>query len=149
VHRARKPLRKRGAKPLEAGRRQREQAGPVVGAVEGHDPRLPGDEQTRSQGELDRVLPRHGEQHLAAALPEPPAQLGGDIGLGKVAERMDAPLGLLGDRGNNIRISVSERGDAEPPGEVDVLAAVRVHDTAAFRLGPDHGFNRLSVSTAI
>jgi hypothetical protein len=121
----------------------------VISTLEGDDPRLPGDQQARPKRDLDRVLPGNGKEYRVTALPEPPAQLGGDVGLGEVAERVDAPLGLFADCGQDVRIPMSEGGDSEASGEIDVLAAVRVDDPAALRLRPDHGFNRLSVSTAM
>jgi hypothetical protein len=62
---------------------------------------------------------------------------------------VDAALRLVEDRGGDVLIPVTERRDAESAGEVEVLAAVRIDDAAALRLRPDHGFNRLSVSTAM
>ena len=61
VHRPWQPRGKRLAKGVERGRRERQQPGAVIGAVEGEDPRLAGREQRRPQPDLDRVLARDAE----------------------------------------------------------------------------------------
>jgi hypothetical protein len=79
---------------------------------------------------------------------EPCAQLGRDVRLGEVAERVHAAIRLPPDRGLDLGTSMAECGDAEASGEVDVAASVGVDDAAAFCLGPDHGRSLFSVSSA-
>src|SRR4029453_1350400 len=109
----------------------------------------PGDEQARAKRDLDGILAGDAQDDLPPALTQPSPQLGCDVGLRQVAERVDAAGRLIDDRSDYLGVPVAERGDPEAAGQVDVLAAIRVDDSAALGLGPDQGFNRLSVSTAI
>jgi hypothetical protein len=120
----------------------------VIRAREGDDPGPTGHEESRPERYLDGILPCHAEHHLATSFADPRSELACDIGLGQVAERMDAAGGLLLDRALDVRVPMAEGGDAEPPGEVDVLPAARVDDAATFGLGPDHGRSLFSVSIA-
>jgi hypothetical protein len=106
------------------------------------------DEECCSEGDLDGVLAGDPEQDLMPALAEAATELRGDVGFREIPEGVDAPLGLVGHRRGHHRVPVTQSGDAEAAREVEVFAAVRVHDPAALRRRPDHGRNRLSVSSA-
>ena len=121
----------------------------MVGAGEGDDPGPAGNEERGSQSDLDSVLTGHAEHHLVAPLAEPESELRRDVRFGEVTESVHAALGLGGDRRPDVRITVSKGRDTKAAREIEVLAAVRVDDPAALGLRPDHGFNRLSVSSAI
>src|SRR5581483_567827 len=128
MHRARQP----SAEGL-AGGGEGEQAGAVVGALEGDDSRAAGGEMGRPEGDLDRVLAgdaelRRTRQRATEALRH--------LRLGEVAERVDDRL--LAPRGEDPRVAVAERGHAEAAGEVEQLATVRERHTAPFRVRPDH-----------
>ena len=62
---------------------------------------------------------------------------------------------LLAPGREDLRIAVPERGDPEAAGEVEVLPAVGVDDTAALSVSPDQaeplrrGTSRPSVSAAM
>jgi hypothetical protein len=120
----------------------------VVGALEGDQARSPGDEEGGAERDLDRVLAGDAEERSTLLGREPLPERSGDVGLGEIAERVDAPLGLVRDGGRDIRIPVAERGDAEAGRQVEVLAPVGVDDAATLGLGPDHGRRRFSVSRA-
>ncbi len=149
VNGARQPRRERSAEALESRRRQGQQPGAVIRAVEGDDPGPAGGEQRRAEGDLDGVLARDAEpRRPRQRLPQPHRRLR----LGEVAERVrdGRPRERLGD----ARVAVAERGDAEAAREVEVLAALRVPDPAALGARPDHapsrrGMNRLIVSAAM
>ena len=123
----------------------------MVGALEGEDPRLPGCEERRPQGDLDRVFTRDAELRQPR---QPRTESRGHLGLGKVAERMDDPL--LAPRLQDPRVSMAEHGNAEARREVEVLASAVVDDAAALGLRPDQeaeplrrGTKRPSVSAAM
>ena len=121
------------AEALEPGRREREQAGAVVGAVERDDARPAGREQRRAQRDLDRVLAgdaelRRPRQRLA--------QPHGHLRVGEVAERVHDLL--LAPRLEDARVAVTERRDAEAAGQVEQLAPVGERDAAALGARPDH-----------
>jgi hypothetical protein len=138
---------------LEACRCKRQQAGAVVGALEGDDAGLAGDDEGRPERDLDRVLARDAEQRVAAGSRQPLLEGSRDVGLGEIAERVHAAVGLRRDRLADLGVAVAESRDTEAAREVEVLAAVVVDDPAALRLRPPHaafrpGRSRLSVSKA-
>ena len=133
MHRPRQPRCERRAELLEAGRREREQPGAVVGAVERDDARPPGREQRRPERDLDRVLAgdaelRRPRQRLAQAHRH--------LRVGEVAERVHDLL--LAPRLEDARVAVAERRDAEAAGQVEQLAPVGERDAAALGPRPDH-----------
>ena len=119
--RAREAIARHGARnSLEPRRREREQAGAVVRAVEGDDARPPGREVRGAQRDLDRVLA--GDAELRR-----PRQRGAEphrhLRVGEVAERVHDLL--RAPRLEDARVAVAERRDAEAAGEVEQLAPVR------------------------
>jgi hypothetical protein len=133
VNWAGQPGGKRLAKALEAGGREREQAGAVICAVEGDDAGTAGGEVSRSQRDLDRVLASDAELGRPR---EPAAELPRDLRVGEIAQRMRD--GRRRDGRHDPRVPVAERRDPEAAGEVEVLAPLLVPDAAALRSGPDH-----------
>ncbi len=148
MHGAGKPRREGTPEVLEAARREREQPRAVVGARERDDARATGDEKRGPQGDLDRVLPGHAEHDLTVVARQASPQLGGDVGLGQIAQGVHAARSLLGDRRLDLRVSVAESRDPESAREVDVPAPLRVDDTAPLGLRPDHGRSLFRVSIA-
>ena len=142
MHRPGEPRRERLPEALEAGRGKCEQAGPVVGAVERDDARLPGDEETGAEGDLDGVLSGDAQHHVVPSEPELTAKLGSDVGFCEVAERMDATGGLTDDRFTDLEIPVTERSDPEPTGQVEKPAPVPVDDSATLGFDPRHSESR-------
>ena len=133
VHRPGQPGRERLAELLEAGRREREETGPVIRPLERDDARPAGGEQRRPQRDLDRVLAGHAELRRPR---QRLAQPHGHLGVGQVAERVHdllLPPGL-----EDPRIAVPERRDPEAAGQVEQLAPVGERDAAALGSRPDH-----------
>ena len=150
VHRPGEPGPKRQAKGVDRGGREGEQAGPVVRAFEGEDPRLARRKQGGAKRDLDRVLPRHPElRRPGQAL----AEVHGHLSVGQIAERVHDRLSAPGLE--DLRIPVPERGNPEAAGEIEVLPAVGVDDTTALGLSPDQaeplrrGTSRPRVSAAM
>jgi len=148
VHRAREPGGERLTKAFEAGRRESEEAGAVIGVVERNDAALAGGEQRCSQCDLDSV--GTGDPELRGPR-QTLSKLRGDRGVRKIAERMCD--GSRGDRRHHVRIAMTESGNAEAAGQVEILAPVRVPDAAALGPGPDQAplrpISRPSVSAAM
>ena len=138
VHRPRKPGGERVAEAREPGRGEREKARPVVRALERDDSGPSRHEEGRAKRDLHRVLARDAEDRCATGerRAQSCAQLGGDIGLGEVAERVHAASRLTRDRRAHLGIAVAEGGHPESAGEVEERAAVRVDHAAAARLYP-------------
>src|SRR5689334_21051715 len=133
VHGPREPVAPRLLELRKVGRREREQSGAVVGAVE-RDDAVPARREPRgAERDLDRVLPRHTELRRPG---QRVAQAHGHLGVGEVAERVDDRL--RPPRLEDARIAMAERGDAEAAGQVEQLAAVGERDATAFRPRPDH-----------
>ena len=124
----------------------------MVGAVEGDDPRLPRREQCGAKPDLDRVLPGHAELRRQR---QPLAEPRRHRRLGQIAQRVHHLL--LCDRRLDARVPVPQHRDAEPRGQVEVLAPARVDDATTFRFGPNHaarepfrrGTSRCNVSAAM
>ena len=137
MHRPGQPRRERLAEPLEARRRDREQPGAVIGAVERDDARPARREQRRPERDLDRVLARHAElrgprQRLA--------QAHSHLGVGQIPEGVHDLL--LAPRLEDARVAVAERRDPEPSRQVEQLAPVGERDAAALGARPDHRLSR-------
>jgi hypothetical protein len=144
MHRTRQPRRERLAKPFEAGRGEREQAGAVVGALEGDDPRPPGRQQRGAQRDLDRVLAGHAELRRPR---QRLAQAHRHLGSGEIAERVHDLLFAPGLE--DPRVPMPERRDAEASGEVEQLTPVGERDAAALGARPDHREPRCNTRPAV
>jgi len=133
---------------FEAGRRESEEAGAVIGVVERNDAALAGGEQRCSQCDLDSV--GTGDPELRGPR-QTLSKLRGDRGVRKIAERMCD--GSRGDRRHHARVPMTESGNAEAAGQVEIFASVRVPDAAALGPGPDQAplrpISRPSVSAAM
>jgi REP element-mobilizing transposase RayT len=133
VHGPGKPRREGLTEPLEARRGERQQPGPVVGAVEGHDSGLSRRQKHRPKRDLDCVLTGHAQ--LRRPRQRTP-QGDGHLRVAEIPERVHD--GLPRPRLHDPWVPVAQGGDAEAAGEVDVLAALRVDDPAPFGARPDH-----------
>src|SRR2546421_9252602 len=103
MHRSWQPLRERLAEAFEAGRREREQAGAVIRAVERDDPWLARGEQRSAESDLHCVLAGDTEFRRPG---KATTQRARHLGVGKIAERMRDRRRR--DRVHDARVAVSE-----------------------------------------
>jgi hypothetical protein len=122
---------------------EREGAGRVAveGAVERDHPRAPGQLAGQLEGALDRLGPAVRQVDVAERIGQQPGEPRGKLHLRRadvlaVDHHVRVAPRLLGDGARHIGVGVTDRGDADPGEQVEVLATVEVPDARSAR-APD------------